>query len=82
MKNQAHRRTTMPTTKHDDDEVCSICGALICGNPDSPQWAGGSRNAFPVNDGRCCAQCDRDVVLPARIKGEMSALRSMRRSGT
>jgi hypothetical protein len=38
--------------------VCSICGMTALG------W---SCNAWPINAGRCCERCDREVVLPARI---------------
>jgi hypothetical protein len=39
--------------------VCSICGKLASG------W---SCNAAPVNDGRCCGDCDRFIVIPHRIR--------------
>jgi hypothetical protein len=43
---------------------CSICrGPLYAGNP---QWKGGN-NAQPVNDGRCCDDCNAMFVVPARI---------------
>jgi len=29
-------------------------------------WAGGN-NAEPINDGRCCDECNATVVIPARI---------------
>jgi hypothetical protein len=29
-------------------------------------WEGGN-NAEPINDGRCCNQCNMTVVIPARI---------------
>jgi hypothetical protein len=45
--------------------ICSICQLPIL--PEGPHhWAGG-HNAEPVNDGRCCGNCNNDVVLPARI---------------
>jgi len=40
-------------------EICSICGESF------PEY---SCNAYPVNDGRCCAYCDDHVVTPARIR--------------
>ena len=43
---------------------CSIC------NKEIPVKAGGwdsGNNAQPVNDGRCCDQCNMDVVIPARL---------------
>ena len=39
--------------------ICSICGKEASG------W---SCNAQPVNDGRCCGDCDRFIVLPHRIR--------------
>tara|TARA_R100000664_G_C2716049_1_gene111113 strand:- start:656 stop:868 length:213 start_codon:yes stop_codon:yes gene_type:complete len=39
---------------------CSICGD----KHDDPY----GHNAEPINDGRCCAVCNFDVVLPTRIR--------------
>ncbi len=52
-----------------DDRKCSICESHI--EPlrdDSGQvvWEGGN-NAQPINDGRCCDNCNATVVIPARI---------------
>ena len=44
---------------------CSICGQEIIPNPITG-WAEGN-NAQPVNDGRCCDDCNSNVVLPRRI---------------
>ena len=41
--------------------TCSICGKEITDEH--------SNNAEPVNSGRCCNKCNREVVIPARIKG-------------
>lgn len=41
--------------------TCSICGKKI-----TDEF---SNNAQPVNNGRCCNKCNREVVVPARIKG-------------
>jgi hypothetical protein len=30
-------------------------------------WDNGN-NAQPVNDGRCCDECNMDVVIPARLQ--------------
>lgn len=38
---------------------CSICGK---------QYEGFGNNAQPVNNGRCCDECNREVVIPMRIK--------------
>jgi len=43
---------------------CSICGDDI--QPEPHGWAGG-HNAQPINDGRCCTDCNALVVLPVRI---------------
>ena len=44
---------------------CSICHKEI---PAVGAWTTGN-NAQPVNDGRCCNDCNVSVVLPARLKG-------------
>jgi hypothetical protein len=46
--------------------LCSICQLPI--PPEGPEenpWRGG-HNAQPVNDGRCCEECNTQVVMPAR----------------
>ena len=43
---------------------CSICGDMIL--PELSGWTGG-HNAEPVNDGRCCSECNSRVVIPARL---------------
>lgn len=40
---------------------CVICGHEI-------KDAYGGHNAQPVMKGRCCSQCNAEVVVPARIK--------------
>ena len=30
-------------------------------------WKEG-HNAHPINNGRCCGKCNRDVVIPKRIE--------------
>ena len=47
---------------------CSICGLPI---PAVGDWTQGN-DAHPVNDGRCCNECDILVVVPARLR-EMRA---------
>jgi hypothetical protein len=43
---------------------CSIClGEIEVG---SGGWSEG-HNAAPVNDGRCCGDCNRMIVIPARF---------------
>lgn len=39
-------------------KACSIC---------QRQFAGMGNNAQPVNDGRCCDECNREIVVRARI---------------
>jgi hypothetical protein len=47
---------------------CSICRneieVKVFG---SSIWDEGN-NAYPVNEGRCCDDCDSSVVIPARLK--------------
>lgn len=43
--------------------LCSICFSEIAKVGD---WDSGN-NAHPVNHGRCCNNCDNNVVLPARL---------------
>ena len=42
---------------------CSICLEKI---PSRGGWDQGN-NAEPVNDGRCCDDCNWNVVIPARM---------------
>lgn len=41
-----------------EENVCSIC---------FKEFKGFGNNAMPVNEGRCCDECNRTVVLTARI---------------
>lgn len=43
--------------------LCSICFNDI---PSVNGWDSGN-NASPVNHGRCCNDCDNNIVIPARI---------------
>lgn len=43
--------------------ICSICFNDI---PVVGGWTDGN-NADPVNAGRCCDDCDNNVVIPARL---------------
>ena len=48
---------------------CSICKGEIEKQLDQDGnvfWDQGN-NAEPVNDGRCCGECNMTVVIPARI---------------
>lgn len=39
--------------------ICSICGM---------PYEGHGNNAQPVNDGRCCNECDEEIVVPRRMQ--------------
>ena len=45
--------------------ICSICKEPI--PTTSYGWSEGN-NAQPINDGRCCDNCDATVVIPKRIE--------------
>ncbi len=45
--------------------ICSICEEPI--PTTSYGWSEGN-NAQPINDGRCCDNCDATVVFPKRIE--------------
>lgn len=40
-----------------EKHICSICGE---------EYFGYGNNAQPVNDGRCCDECNLNIVIPAR----------------
>jgi len=44
---------------------CSICKKKIL--PNIHGWDGGN-NAQPINDGRCCDDCNLKYVIPERIR--------------
>ena len=48
-----------------DVPPCAICNNPI--GPDANGWDGG-HNAEPVTSGRCCEPCNRDIVIPARMR--------------
>lgn len=39
--------------------ICSICGK---------NYEGYGNNAQPVNDGRCCDECNGTIVIPRRFQ--------------
>lgn len=39
--------------------ICSICGKY---------YEGYGNNAQPINDGRCCEECNLMVVIPQRMQ--------------
>jgi hypothetical protein len=60
------------TMKHEKVEGCSICGC---------SYRGFGNNAAPINDGRCCDDCNTSRVIPARIAGIQQAVRARGSSG-
>lgn len=46
------------------DEAKDTQNCVICGKP----IVGYGNNAAPVADGKCCDQCNQNVVIPARLK--------------
>ena len=53
-----------------DDRRCSICDGHIeplRNDKGDVVWEGGN-NAQPINDGRCCSECNSTVVLAARLE--------------
>ena len=45
--------------------ICSICSHVI--EKDPAGWDKG-HNPFPIqNDGRCCEECNNELVIPARL---------------
>lgn len=47
----------------DNEKICSICGK---------SYVGFGNNAYPVNNGRCCDDCNGMVVIPARLEAIIS----------
>jgi len=43
---------------------CVLCGRVI--EKEAFGWDKG-HNAYPINEGRCCAACNDTKVLPARL---------------
>ena len=39
--------------------ICSICGK---------EGSGYGNNAYPINSGRCCNECNSMYVIPERLK--------------
>jgi hypothetical protein len=54
----------MPKKTKDLPLICSICARPI---PVVHGWKYGN-NAQPVNNGRCCSDCDARVVIPMRLR--------------
>ena len=45
--------------KKESSQICCICGKPFSGH---------GNNAQPVKDGKCCDECNWNVVIPARIE--------------
>ena len=44
--------------------ICSICNKEI---EKKDHWESGN-NAEPINNGRCCDECNMNIVVPKRIQ--------------
>ncbi len=40
------------------EKICSIC---------KNTYTGLGNNAIPINSGRCCDKCNKDIVVPIRL---------------
>jgi hypothetical protein len=62
-------KRTLSTNKrrhiHKQVFACSICQRSVQGY---------GNNAAPINDGRCCDNCNSNVVIPARIERMYAAM--------
>jgi hypothetical protein len=47
-------------------KICSIC---------KKPYEGFGNNAQPVNSGRCCDDCNWNVVIPVRLNAQLLLLR-------
>jgi hypothetical protein len=56
--------TKRTKTTKEFDGICSICRGPI--PVEHGSWKYG-HNAEPVNDGRCCSDCNHNVVIPTRL---------------
>jgi hypothetical protein len=56
------------------EQTCSICGGPFT-ELEKSYWLGGGHNAQPINDGRCCGECNDNVVIPARFRLIVAAVR-------
>lgn len=50
-------------------QTCSICQL---------EFTGWGNNAEPINAGRCCDDCNKGIVIPARINAMMERDRKSR----
>ena len=47
---------------------CSICGQ---------NYEGYGNNAHPINDGRCCDECNATIVVPTRMQNHIEGRRNI-----
>jgi len=45
--------------KNATSDICSICYR---------EYDDFGHNAAPINNGRCCSECNSDIVIPTRIR--------------
>lgn len=66
---KAHRAGCEKKLAGGNEMKCSICREDIEVQvfPNGNKWTEGN-NAQPINDGRCCDECNRMVVIPERFK--------------
>lgn len=57
----SNAQPTQGTTVTEKEQlICAICGKPITDDPYG-------HNPWPVAEGRCCTECNRNVVIPARM---------------
>jgi len=62
INNHYMEKNKMNKTKlYECDEVCVFCNKKIISVLDN-------NNAQPLKDGRCCSKCNKEKVLPERLK--------------
>jgi hypothetical protein len=64
--------------KNEPNQKCEICkGPLATPEQEAIGWYLGN-NAQPIIDGRCCNNCNENVVLPARIRIALKHMQAKR----
>lgn len=48
---------------YNETGICSIC---------FKEYTHWGNNAWPVNEGRCCDECNSNIVIPARIQQSLN----------
>lgn len=59
MEQLQERRKEVEDEFFSDVQECSICGK---------EYKGFGNNAQPINDGRCCDECNNTIVLERRLR--------------